>query len=282
MAQLRGPEGCPWDREQTHSSLRPYLLEEAYETLEALDAGDAAALRDELGDLLLQIVFHAQVAADAGEFAIDDVCRAISDKLIRRHPHVFGTDDADAGSGSVTVADAAGVLPVWEARKRAEREARGDTSVPSRLDGVPTALPALARAYDLQSKAARVGFDWPSQQDRLAKIEEELAELDEALQDSAGAADADGRRDRIEAEFGDLLFMIVNVGRGLGLRAEDALRSACAKFERRFRAMEAAAGGPEAFAALDLAAQDALWNRVKAAEPERAADASTHTEPYEP
>ena len=254
MARLRGPGGCPWDRAQSHATLRRYLLEEAHEVLETLDdvsvdgaAPDAAAdgkLCEELGDLLLQIAFHAQLANERGAFGFDDVCAAINAKLLRRHPHVFGDVEG--------IERAEEVLGVWEERKRAER---GGEALDSALDGVPRGLPALARALDLQKRAARVGFDWPDQASRLQKIEEELKELDEALER--------GERAAIESEFGDVLFMVVNVGRGLGLGAEDALRSTNAKFERRFRAMEAAAGGAEAFAALDLAAQDGLWNQVK-------------------
>lgn len=246
MAQLRGPEGCPWDREQSHESLRRYLLEEAHEVLEAIDAGGGDALCDELGDLLLQIVFHAQLAAEAGRFDMADVCDALAAKLVRRHPHVFGDE---------RVALASEVPGVWEARKRAER---GGAEPASTLHGVPRGLPALARAMQLQRRAARIGFDWPDQAGRLAKVGEELAELDEARRRGDPRA--------LEDEFGDLLFMVVNVGRALGLEAEDALRRTNAKFERRFRAMEAAAGGPDELAALDLAAQDALWDRAKAAQ----------------
>lgn len=246
MARLRAPDGCPWDREQTHLTLREYLLEETCEVLEALDDGAPDKLCEELGDLLLQVVFHAQLAAEAGEFDIDEVCRRIGDKLLARHPHVFG--DAEA-------ATAAEVLPLWEARKAAEA---GYEERRSALDGVPATLPGLARSLKLQRRAQRAGFDWPDQASRLAKIAEELDELSEAVER--------GTLDQAELEFGDLLFMVVNVGRGLGLNAEDALRRANTKFERRYRTMEAGAGGPEAFRALALAEQDALWTKVKAEE----------------
>lgn len=246
MARLRAPGGCPWDREQTHQSLREYLLEEAFETIEALDEEDSRKLCEELGDLLLQIVFHAQIAGERGVFDIDAVCNGIADKLVRRHPHVFGD--------LTGVEEAAHVPAVWEARKRAEA---GDERQ-SALDGVPISLPALARAHKLQRRAAQVGFDWPDTASRLDKVHEELAEL-------AAAAEA-GDRDDLEAEYGDLLFMVVNVGRGLGLDAEQALRRCNRKFERRFRTAEAQAGGSEAFAALSLAEQDGLWEAAKAAE----------------
>ncbi|MBI5833052.1 MAG: nucleoside triphosphate pyrophosphohydrolase [Armatimonadetes bacterium] len=247
LGKLRGPGGCPWDREQTHQSLRRYLLEETYEALEQLDAGDLDHLADELGDLLLQIVFHAQLGAEAGRFDIDDVCNRICEKMVRRHPHVFGDTEG--------VQHAEQVLDVWEQAKRAER---GGQALASTLDGVPKGLPALVRAWELQRKAAKIGFDWPDQSGRLAKVAEELAELDEAV--------AAGDPAEIEAEFGDLMFVVVNVGRALGLSAEDALRGANAKFERRFRAMEVEAGGPHKLAELDLSAQDALWDQAKAAE----------------
>ena len=247
MAKPRGPEGCPWDREQTHQSLRRYLLEETYEALEQLDRGDLDHLADELGDLLLQIVFHAQLGAEAGRFDIDDVCGRICEKMVRRHPHVFGQTAGIEQSDQV--------LDVWEQVKRDERGGEDPTSW---LDGVPRGLPALQRALVYQRRAAKIGFDWPDQSGRLAKVGEELAELDQAV--------ASGDRGEAEAEFGDLLFVVVNVGRALGLSAEEALRGANAKFERRFRSMETQAGGREALAQLDLSAQDALWDQAKAAE----------------
>lgn len=247
MATLRGPDGCPWDRQQTHESLRRYLLEEACEVLEAIDAGESAKLCEELGDLLLQIVFHAQLAAERGEFDAGAVCDQLNAKLVRRHPHVWGDRAA--------LADADLVLGVWEEAKRAER---GGVDRESVLDGVPRDLPGLARAMQLQRRAGKVGFDWPNQAGRLEKIAEELAELEAAV--------AQGDPREVEAEFGDLVFMVVNAGRGLGLDAEEALRRTNAKFERRFRAMERLAGGSAAFAALDLDGQEALWQQVKRTE----------------
>lgn len=247
MRRLRAPDGCPWDREQTHQSLREYLLEETHEVLEALDTGDEATLAEELGDLLLQIVFHAQIAAERGAFDFHTVCTLICDKLVHRHPHVFGD------MGPLDSAD--GVLPVWEAQKAAEH----GTARSSALDGVPRGLPALARSLKLQRRAARAGFDWPDQAARLDKIAEELRELSEAA--------AAGDQAAVAEEYGDLLFMVVNVGRGLGLSAEDSLRAANSKFERRYRTMELAAGGRAAFEALSLSEQDAWWERVKADEP---------------
>ncbi|MCC7492317.1 MAG: nucleoside triphosphate pyrophosphohydrolase [Fimbriimonadaceae bacterium] len=247
MGRLRAPDGCPWDRDQTHATLREYLLEETCELLEAIDRADDEALCGELGDLLLQIVFHAQIAAEEGRFDIQAVCGKISDKLISRHPHVFGT------CGPVKTAS--DVLPLWEAQKQTEPEHAARSS---QLDGLPITLPTLARSYKLQRRAARLGFDWPDQASRLAKVVEEVAELVAAVEH--------GERADAEAEFGDLLFMVVNVGRGLGLPAEDALRRANAKFERRFRQMEQRAGGTAAFAALTAAQQDDLWNEAKASD----------------
>ncbi|MFA7604396.1 MAG: nucleoside triphosphate pyrophosphohydrolase [Novosphingobium sp.] len=243
MARLRDPvSGCEWDREQSFASIAPYTIEEAYEVADAIARGDIAALRDELGDLLLQVVFHARMAEEAGHFAFPDVAAAISDKLISRHPHLFG-DASDDGQPQTRR---------WEALKAAEREARGATSA---LDGVALALPALMRAEKLQKRAARVGFDWPDPAGPAAKVHEELAELAEADEQS-----------RFE-EAGDLLFAAVNAVRAYGIAPEDALRAANAKFEVRFRTMEALAaerGG--AFASLTLDEQEALWQAAKAAE----------------
>ncbi|HYM69335.1 MAG TPA: nucleoside triphosphate pyrophosphohydrolase [bacterium] len=251
MARLRAPGGCPWDREQTHASLQPYLLEETYETLEAIDAGAADKLREELGDLLLQVVFHAQMAAEAGSFTIDDVVAGLSDKLVRRHPHVFG--DADAAT-----ADA--VLKRWEVIKAAERA--GTTEEPGRapsdgepqdgaLGGLPRALPALALAQQMQARAARAGFEWLTLAQATAKVREELTELERA---HAGEPP-----DRVAEELGDLLFTVANLPRYLGLDGEQTLRAACAKFRDRFARLEQTvrAGGrslrdcpPEELAAL--------------------------------
>jgi ATP diphosphatase len=236
MARLRGPSGCDWDRAQTFATIAPYTIEEAYEVADAIERGDIADLRGELGDLLLQVVFHARIAEEAGYFAFADVARAIADKMEARHPHIFGGAEASPG---------------WEALKAGERTQKGTQSA---LDGVAGALPALMRADKLQRRAARAGFDWPDPQGPADKVAEEMAELAEAVADK-----------RAE-EAGDLLFAAVNLVRAYGIAPEDALRAANIKFERRFRAMEALAGGQETFAALSLDEQEALWQRVKAGE----------------
>lgn len=243
MRALRAPGGCPWDREQTHESLKPYLLEETYEALEAVDSGDPQKLCAELGDVLLQVVFHAQLGAESGRFDIRDVCERINRKLRYRHPHVFG---------DVTVTDSAEVITNWEQLKRQEAETGRRESA---LDGVPQAMPALMRAQELQKKAARVGFDWEDVEGPLAKVEEELGELKRARE--AG---------EIAHELGDLLFAVVNVARFLGVDAEDALRQACARFSWRFRQVEAAAreAGRELHG-MDLAEMDELWEAAKKA-----------------
>ncbi len=216
MARLRGPQGCPWDRQQTLASLKPYLLEETYETLDAIDAGEPEAHREELGDLLLQVVFQAQIRHEQGHFDAAAVARAITDKLWRRHPHVFG--DAQAS-------DADGALATWEAQKAAERAAGQ-----SALDSIPRALPALLRAQRTGEKAAAVGFDWQSAAEVLPKVDEELAELRQAMRR--------GHAREIEEELGDLLFAIVNLARHLHLDAESALHKATEKFGKRFRQVE--------------------------------------------
>ena len=219
MAQLRDPQsGCPWDVAQSFRTIAPYTIEEAYEVAEAAELDDAPALKDELGDLLLQVVFHARMAEEGGKFAFDDVAQAISDKMVRRHPHVFGDTAVDTAAAQ-TVA--------WEEHKAAERQAKGAASA---LDGVGVGLPALTRAAKLQRRAARVGFDWPEAEPIFAKIEEEIAELREAL--TEGPA-------RIEDEIGDLLFSVVNLARRLETDPEQALRGACRKFENRFHYVEA-------------------------------------------
>lgn len=239
MARLRDPaRGCEWDLAQDFASIAPYTIEEAYEVADAIARDDMADLRDELGDLLLQVVFHARMAEEAGHFAFADVARAISDKMEARHPHIFA-----AAGGTMDEAR-------WEDLKESERVAKGVTSA---LDGVALALPALMRAQKLQKRAARTGFDWPDPSGSEAKIAEEIEELKTAPSDEA----------RIE-EAGDLLFATVNFVRAYGISAEDALRAANAKFERRFRAMEELAG--EAFASLPLEAQEELWQKVKKAE----------------
>ena len=231
MARLRDPErGCEWDVAQDFSTIAPYTIEEAYEVADAIARNDMADLRDELGDLLLQVVIHARMAEEAGHFAFDDVARAISDKMEARHPHVFG-DSASPG---------------WEELKAEERSAKGAGSA---LEGVALSLPALLRALKLQRRAARTGFDWPDDEGPKAKVAEEIAEIELA-------APAE-----LEEEFGDLLFAVVNWARKRGIDPEAALRSANAKFERRFRAMEDIAG--DTFASLDLEEQETLWQQVK-------------------
>src|SRR5512137_2923387 len=221
MARLRGPGGCPWDREQTLASLRPYVLEETYEVLEAIDAGDDRAHREELGDLLLQIVFQARIAEEEGRFSFADVADAIHDKLVSRHPHVFG--DADAK-------DADAVLRQWAALKRKENEARGGGR--SALEGVPREMPALARAERLTEKASRVGFDWPDAAGARAKVAEEIGELDEAI--------ASGNQAHVEDELGDVLFAVANLSRKLGIPPEEALRGTLRRFVERFHYVEEA------------------------------------------
>jgi nucleoside triphosphate diphosphatase len=219
MHRLRGPAGCPWDREQTRTSLKPYLIEEAYEVLETIEGGHVEGLREELGDLLFQVVFHAEIGAERGEFTMADVLARLGDKMISRHPHVFG--DAH-------VQTPAQALTQWEAIKQREAEAQGRRR--SVIDGVPRALPGLVRAQRIQSKAARVNFDWPDAQAAWAKVEEEAVETSAAL--------AAGERPRIEEELGDMLFSLVNVARLASLDAEEALRRAIEKFRRRFATME--------------------------------------------
>ncbi|MDB6174613.1 MAG: MazG family protein [Chthoniobacteraceae bacterium] len=244
VARLRSPTGCPWDREQTHTSLRAGLIEEAYEVVEAINNSDDANLREELGDLLLQVVFHAQIASEEGRFNFDEVAQDISEKLIRRHPHVFGEDQC---------ADSAAVLVRWEEIKRAEK---GITQT-SALDGVSGGLPALMRAEKVQKKAARVGFDWSEVAPVLEKIREEIAEVEAEIGEAP---------ERIEDEIGDLFFSVVNLARKLRIDGEVALHRATDKFVGRFHQLEKLA--LERGLALDkmtLAELDALWDDVKAA-----------------
>ena len=245
VAKLRGPGGCPWDREQTHATLRAGLLEEAHEVVAAIDNRDDANLREELGDLLLQSVFHAQLAAEEGRFTFDDVAREIATKLVRRHPHVFAADHC---------ADSAAVLVRWEEIKRAEK---GGAPV-STLDGIPGGLPALMLAQKTQKKAARVGFDWPDATPVFGKLQEEIAELRAALAAPKTATDD------IEDELGDLLFTVVNLARKLHLDAETALHRGTRKFAARFRAVEQlAAERGMALEKLALAELDVLWEEAK-------------------
>jgi ATP diphosphatase len=250
MRRLRAPQGCPWDREQDFASIAPYTIEEAYEVAEAIAHGTPKELEAELGDLLFQVVFHAQMGSERGWFDFSSVANAISDKLTARHPHVFA---------GVEIANAAEQTRAWEEHKARERAARGGAA-PSELADVPLALPALARAAKLGKRAGRVGFDWPDASGVRAKIDEELAESDEAVSEST-----DGTARRTE-ELGDLLFAVANWSRHLGVDPEEALRLANQKFERRFRAMEALARQRSlTLASLDAAAWDALWNEVKQA-----------------
>lgn len=248
MARLRGPDGCPWDRQQDRESLKPYLVEETYEVLDALSEGDAAHLQEELGDLLFQIVFHARLAEERGEFDMAAVLRGVIGKMVARHPHVFG---------SATVASAEEALAQWEALK--QREAADAGKARSLLDGVPRTLPSLLRAHRLQAKAARVHFDWPDAPAAWRKVEEEVSETADAL--------ASGDRTRVREELGDLLFSVVNVARLAGVDAEEALDSASEKFRRRFASMEAsieARGKTVAEASADEL-EDA-WETAKAQE----------------
>jgi MazG family protein len=246
MERLLGEGGCPWDREQTPDSLRPFLLEETYELLDALDRGDAAGIREELGDVLYQVYFHAALFRRRGDFGLAGVARGMADKLVRRHPHVFG--DAEATS-------AGQVRRSWDQLKKAERESATGAAA-SVLDGVPVALPALSRAQKIQQRAARTGFDWPGIEGVLAKLEEERREVEEALESGDPA--------EVTAEIGDLLFTVVNLARFAGVGAEEALRGANARFDLRFRRVEALArergSSPDA---LDLEALEELWQQAK-------------------
>ena len=255
MARLRDPAaGCPWDIEQTFASIAPYTIEEAHEVADAIERQAWDELPGELGDLLLQVVFHARMAEEAGMFVFDDVARAIADKLVARHPHVFGSESRDKTPDQQT--------RDWESVKAAERARQDQRGV---LDGVAPGLPALMRAVKLQNRAARVGFDWPGTDQVLAKLAEEAAELVEA-KDRLGP-------DQVAEEMGDLLFVAANLARHLGVDAEAALRAANAKFTRRFRSIEAALARdgrrPEDS---DLAEMDALWDRAKAGEKSRGRD----------
>jgi ATP diphosphatase len=247
MTRLRDPQrGCPWDIEQNFATIAPYTIEEAYEVSDAIERKDMAALKDELGDLLLQVVFHARMAEEAGLFGFEDVAAAIANKMERRHPHVFG--DAE-------IVSAAAQNEAWEAHKATEREAAGGAE--SALDGVALALPALLRAAKISRRAAQIGFDWPDARAVLPKIAEEVAEIEAELDGAAAPA-------ALEEEVGDLLFAVANLARKLDLEPETALRRATAKFERRFRALETLA--KQRVLGRDLDALEALWREVKALE----------------
>jgi len=257
MRTLRAPGGCPWDREQSHGSLRPFVLEETYEVLEAIEAGSSAQLREELGDFLFEAVFLAQISEEQGEFTIGDALDAICDKLVRRHPHVF------APGGEEDALTSSQVLERWEALKQRERAAagHGNDAAPTKttLSGVPKTLPSLLRAYEISARAAAVGFDWQQATDVLAKIEEEVAEVRHEIETGAT-----GQLSRAEEEMGDLLFAIANLSRKLGIEPEAALRRANEKFTKRFDSMErsfAAQGRVLNDCTLDE--MEAQWERAK-------------------
>jgi len=247
VARLRGPDGCPWDREQTHASLRAGAIEEVYEMVEAIDAGDDEHFKEELGDLLLQVIMHAQIAGEEGRFDLEQVAAAVAGKLVRRHPHVFGEQ---------LLGDSEAVLKQWDEIKKAERESKGAPANASALDGVSAALPALMRAEKVQKRAARVGFDWEKLHAVVEKIREEVAEVEQEIES--------GDRGKLEDELGDLLFAVVNLTRKAKFDAEILLHQATNKFVRRFHALEREAarlgkGLPE----LSLAEMDVLWERLK-------------------
>jgi ATP diphosphatase len=269
MARLRAPGGCPWDREQSFDTIKRHTLEETYEVFDAIERRAWPELKDELGDLLLQVLFYAQMAAEEGYFDIGDVAANLNAKLVRRHPHVFPVDGKLADA-----TDANAVLRNWEQIKREEKRAAGvgvdseqattsesvaasGSAAVSELDSIARSMPAVMEAGKLGSKASKVGFDWPDVEGLFAKIQEEIGEL------KAELVEADRHRERVEDEMGDLLFTAVNLARHLKVDAETALRGANAKFRRRFGAIERAAGGFEALASLNPEELDALWNRVK-------------------
>ena len=244
MQRLRDPEkGCPWDVQQDFSSIAPYTIEEAYEVADAIARGDMADLKDELGDLLFQVVFHAQMASEKGSFGFEDVHQAVCDKMLRRHPHVFA---------DLEIKDAAHQKRVWEDYKSEERKQKGEHSL---MDGIPAGMAELQRSVKLQKRAGKVGFDWSCAGHVMEKFDEELAEMREAM--------ASGDRDAMEDELGDLLFVATNLARQLDIDPGTALRRGNAKFERRFRAMEEIAGGQDGLEALGLEAMEALWQEIK-------------------
>lgn len=255
MAQLRGPGGCPWDREQTFDSIRRYTLEETYEVLDAIGRKDWLGLKDELGDLFLQVLFYAEMAQEAGHFTLEDVMNNLSEKLVRRHPHVFANQEG--------VETSAQVVRNWEEIKKSERTGGSRAQAVSMLDDVPRSLPALMEATKLGSKASSIGFDWNSAAPVFDKLQEELDELQQAV--------ASGRSSDQEEELGDVLFTVVNLARKLGVQSEFALRASNAKFRRRFAAMEASALSTSSIADLATEELERLWGRAKAREREGSA-----------
>jgi tetrapyrrole methylase family protein/MazG family protein len=257
VAKLRGPDGCPWDREQSHESIKGLVVEEAYEVVEAIDEGDDLELQTELGDLLLQVVFHSQIAADEERFGVGEVIDTLQQKLVRRHPHVFGGEKAET-SGEV--------LKNWEALKEAERAAKGRTEDASMLESVSRALPAMLEAFQLTTKVSRVGFDWAHADEALAKLDEEIEELKAASHAPAGSHE-------IEMEIGDMLFTVVNLARLMAVDPETALKASSRKFRRRFRYIEdrlRERGSRPADS--NLEEMDALWNEAKEHADERVTD----------
>jgi tetrapyrrole methylase family protein / MazG family protein len=263
MARLRAPDGCPWDRKQTHESLKPYLVEEAYEVLEAIDHTDITRLREELGDVLLQVIFHAQIGTEKETFSIEDVIHALAEKLVRRHPHVFGT--ADEKQENLNAED---VKVRWEQIKRNEREEKGQDS--SALEGVPKTLPALLRAYQVQARAARVGFDWSDLTPVLGKLEEELQEFRDAMAASTAATPSTSNqaKEHLESELGDVLFTMVNIARFLKINPGGALRTTINRFIDRFQYIETqAAVNGRALQDMTLEEMDSLWEQAKRRSP---------------
>lgn len=249
IAALRAPGGCPWDREQTHESIARNMIEEAYEAVDAIEQHDAAHLREELGDVLLQVVLQSQIAADAGEFTVADVCHDVNEKMIRRHPHVFGEEAA---------ASADEVLSIWDNVKLAEKSASDaqEEAPKGLLDAVPVSFPALLQAYKISRKAVAVGFEWETVEEVWAKVEEEIAEFKQACQN--------GTAEEKELEFGDVLFSLVNVARKEGIDAETALRASCRKFRERWAFMEGAAWGQGLrIEELSMEEMQQLWDRAK-------------------
>jgi len=250
VAKLRAPDGCPWDREQTHASLRASAIEEVYEMIEAIDAGDDPHFKEELGDLLLQVIMHAQIAGEEGRWGLEEIAAEVSEKLIRRHPHVFGEN---------RLGDSDAVLKQWDEIKKAERASKGAPANASALDGVSNALPALMRAEKVQKRAARVGFDWQELHAVVEKIREEVSEVEQEIK----AND----RGKLEDELGDLLFAVVNLTRKARFDAEILLNQATNKFVRRFHALEAeTARMGRALPDMSLAEMDVIWERVKEGE----------------